>query len=117
MGWGVLGGGFEGLRVLEGLEDDAASEHLNPDKNADAALEDDEGQSEKPVVIKMLFKGTFSENAMEILENLNKFKKINFGNRDANGLDAYFSSPENPSYTLAKEIADKGETESFQVFP
>jgi len=70
----------------------------------------------KPDVIKMLFKGTFSENAMEVLENLNKFKKINFGNRDANGLDAHFSSPENPSYTLAEEIADKdSETESFQV--
>ena len=99
-------------------EEDSASEHLNPDENADAALEDDEvkDQPVKSDVIKMLFKGTFSENAMEVLENLNKFTRINFGNRDANGLDAHFSSPENPSYTLVEEIDDKdSETESFQV--
>ena len=64
----------------------------------------------------MLFKGTFSENAMEILENLNKFKRINFGNRDANGLDAHFSSSENPSYTLVEELDDKdSEAEILQV--
>ena len=41
---------------LEVFEDDAAREHLNPDENADAALEDDEDQPVKPDVIKMLFK-------------------------------------------------------------
>ena len=97
---------------LEVFEDDAASEHLNLDENADAALEDDEGQSEKPDVIKMVFKGTFSENLKDVLENLNKFKKINFGNRDAN---AHSSSPDNSSYTLVEELDDKdSETESYQ---
>ena len=81
--------------------------NIYPNENADAALEGDEGQSVKPDVIKMLFKGTFSENAMEILENLNKFKKINFGNCDANGLDAHFSSPDNSSYTFVEELDDK----------
>ena len=101
---------------LEVFEDDAAREHLNPDENADAGLEDDEGHSVKPDVIKMLFKGTFSENLMEILENLNKFKKINFGNPDENGLDAHISSPENPSYILVEDLDDKdSETESSQV--
>ena len=61
-------------------------------------------------------KELLSENLKEVLENLDKFKKINFGNRDENGLDAHFSSLENPSYTFAEEVDDKdSETESFHI--
>ena len=66
-------------------------------KDKSVTKSNDEDQCEKPDVIKMLFKGTFSENSKEVLENLNKFKKINFGNRDANRLDAHLSGPENRS--------------------
>ena len=63
-------------------------------KNSDAAFEDDDNQCKKVAVIKMLFKGTFEENSMEILKNLDKFSKIEFGYGDANGPEANFSIPE-----------------------
>ena len=75
-------------------ENEIKVKHLGPDENADARVfEDDEfeGQLRKPDVIKMLFKGAFSENSKEVLENLNKFKKIGFGRSyDTNRLEANF---------------------------
>ena len=66
----------------------------SPTENSDVAFEVDEDQCEKSDVIKMLFKGTFEENSREILKNLNKFSKIEFGYRDANVPEANFSTPE-----------------------
>ena len=63
-------------------------------KNSDAAFEDDDNLCKKSAVIKMLFKGTFVENSVEILKNLNMFSKIKFGNSDANGLEANIPTPE-----------------------
>merc|ERR1719233_1455774 len=63
-------------------------------QNSDAAFPRHEGQCEKSAVIKMLFKGTFVENSREILKNLNKFSKIEFGNSDENGLKANTPTPE-----------------------
>jgi len=42
----------------------------------------------------MFFKGTFVENSREILKNLNKFSKVEFGNGDAKGPEANSSTPE-----------------------
>ena len=67
-----------------------------PTENSDTVFEKDE--CEKSALIKMLFKGTFVENSMEILKNLNKFSKIEFGYRDANEPEANFSTPEGQDY-------------------
>ena len=45
----------------------------------------------KPDVIKMLFKGSFSENSKKALENLSKFNNIGCGiSYDVNGLESNF---------------------------
>merc|ERR1719233_1188832 len=66
----------------------------NPIENGDAAIENDEDQSEKSDVIKMLFKGTFEENSREVLKNLNKFSRIEFDISDANVPEVNFSTLE-----------------------
>ena len=88
----------DGLEVSENdaacnEENEIKVEHLSPDENADAVFKDDEFEDQpvKPDVIKKLFKGTFSENLKEVLENLNKFNKIGFGrSHDVNELEANF---------------------------
>ena len=66
----------------------------------------------------MLFKGNFLKECNGNIWNPNKFKRINFGNRDVNGLDAHFSGPENPSYTLVEKLNNKdSETEAMKNQP
>ena len=88
------------------FDDDTPS----PTENSDAAFEKNEDQCKKSAVIKMLFKGAFEDNSREILKNLDKFSKIEFGYSDANVPEANFSTPESlncveksPLETLVEE--------------
>ena len=56
-------------------------------------------QSQEPEVIKLLFRGSFSENSGEIIENINKINKICFGNDKMDGFKD-FSNPENQSCVI-----------------
>ena len=78
---------YEGSTAKE-TDDQPSSE--DGDKNNDGY------QSQEPEVIKLLFKGSFSENSGEIIANINKLNKICFGNDKMNGCED-FSSPENQS--------------------
>ena len=97
--------------TLEVNKDDATSneeneikvEHPSLDENADVALKDDEDKPEK--IIKMLFRGTFSDNSVEILLNLNKFNKISSGNSAAHGFEPNYS-PENVRKSSLEILAE-----------
>ena len=53
-------------------------------------------QSQKPEMIKMLFKGSFSKNTREIIENMKKLNKIYSVNDKMDGYED-FPSPEDQS--------------------
>ena len=62
----------------------------------DEAKNYDGYQFHKPEAIKMLFKGSFSKNSREIMENMNKLNKIYSVNNKEDGLKD-FPSPEDES--------------------
>ena len=77
----------------EVLEDDGNSSEK--DKNSE--FKDDDYLPQKSEAIKVLFKGTFSENSKEIVESVNKLNKLCFGNNKKMYGSEDFSSPENQS--------------------
>jgi len=68
-----------------------------PNENCEDEVKNSDGyQSQEPEVIKLLFKGSFSENSGEIIENINKLNKICSGNDKMDGYED-FPSPEDQS--------------------
>ena len=77
-------------------EGPTAKETDDQPNSEDGVKNNDGYQSQEPEVIKLMFKGSFSKNSKEIVENINKINKICFGNDKMDGCED-FSSPENQS--------------------
>ena len=65
----------------------------------DEAKNYDGYQFQKPEAIKMLFKGSFSKNSKEIIENINKLNKIYCVSNKASVLKD-FPTPEGPPHRI-----------------